>query len=646
MNSLRRSYDVLVVGAGHAGLEAALAAARQGMKTALVTINTDNIVYISCNPSIGGLGKSHIVAELHALGGEMPRLADKSAIQYKMLNQSKGLAVWSLRAQIDKHQYSRFAAEAAYTEDGLELIQDCIEELVMKGEGDKRHVVGARGQRGNLYEAKAVVLATGTFLGGKLYIGDHIQKGGRLGELSAEKLSQSLMQFDFKLSKFKTGSPPRIHKNSINFKILESEWGDTKRQYSFTGDTSLNKNPRLPCYITHTNAKTHAIIKENKDSSALYAGKMKGRGPRYCLSIEDKIFRFEGRDRHQLYLEPEGLDTSQYYINGLPSSLPEDVQYSFLRTIKGLEHVKIIKPAYAVEYDYLDPCHLRASLETKYCQGLYFAGQINGSSGYEEAAGQGFIAGLQAALKIKGKPEFSLHRKESYIAVMIDDLTLKGIEEPYRMFTSRAENRLFIRADNADRRLLAKGYHVGTVSCSCYKNFLKKEAELLRLKELFLQTKVSEELLTQLYQDGGLTGNLKEKTFAYLFRRGDLDFLSFAQKTAKFFSVDEELVMTAAADIKYEGYVKRQQRRNYQQEKMLSHLIPEAFNYKDISNLKKEALEKLSKIKPKTLEQAARIPGVTASDLEVLLLNLKRSKPAGSFPSRATQGNDSKIKKS
>ncbi len=613
---VKYEFDTVIVGAGHAGIEASLASARLGARTALITMNIDHIVYISCNPSIGGIGKSHIVMEIDALGGEMAKLSDLSAIQYKILNRSKGMAVWSLRAQIDKYLYSANAKSVLQHQDNLKIFQDTVSELVIKN----NKITGVKTERGVEFKCKSVVLCTGTFLKGKIYIGNYSTTGGRIGELSSNELSSSLKKYDFKLKRLKTGTPARVHKDSLDFSKMEIEPGDSEPRH-FSWLEGLNQNPRLPCYLTYTNLNTHKIIRKNKSKSPLFTGKIKGTGPRYCPSIEDKVFRFADKDRHQLYLEPEGLNTDEYYVNGLSSSLPEDVQHQFMKTIPGMEKVEIIKPAYAVEYDYIDPIHLTHTLESKFCTGLFFAGQINGTSGYEEAAGQGLIAGINAAHHCLKRKPFILDRFESYIGVMIDDLVLKGTKEPYRMFTSRAENRLALRLDNADLRLTHYGKELGLVTNAQWEIFSKRTQNIAKIRERLLK----EELPSNVIESSFNIKEISSRKLSYLIVRSDIDTEKLIELTKTQFNEKEADVLSAASDLKYAPYIQKQNKEFALVSKRLKTLIPKTFDYLKIIGLKKEALQKFTKIQPRNVEHASRIPGITPSDIQLLLYYLGRS---------------------
>ena len=596
-----RDYDAIVIGGGHAGIEAGLALARMGAETLLVTQSADTIGRMSCNPSIGGLAKGNLVREIDALGGEMGHLIDSTMIQMRMLNKRRGPAVQAPRAQADKFSYSRLAKETLEGEPHLHIFMDTVVDI-MTEDGKASGVVTERGWR---ISAKAVVMTTGTFMDGRIFIGEYDEMCGRLGEKAAIGLGDSLRSKGFHVGRMKTGTPARVRKSSLDFSRMEVQPGDVP-MLPFSFDNERIDRPSLPCYVTYTNEETHRIIRENIGRSPLYGGKIVGRGPRYCPSIEDKVVRFPDRERHQIFVEPEGLGTEEMYLNGLSSSLPEDVQHAFIHSIPGLRHAEIMRPAYAVEYDYLDPLDLYPSLESKILRSLFIAGQTNGTSGYEEAAAQGLIAGMNAAERLKGEKPFILSRTESYIGVLIDDLVTKGTKEPYRMFTSRAEYRLSLRHDTADQRLTPRGYAAGLVTEEKMKRLEKKMEDIRRVKEILQHTRL-----------GGKSAydTLKEP---------DRDIMTLGIPALS--SYPEQILTEAELDIRYAGYIDRQERELEKARKAENMEIPADFDYDSVDGISSESREKLKAVRPVSVGQAARISGVRVSDIAVLAVAVRSMK--------------------
>lgn len=622
-----KKYDIIVVGGGHAGIEAASAGARMGCLVGLFTMDKNALGRMSCNPAIGGTAKGHLVREIDALGGEMGKIADRSGIQFRMLNKSKGPAVWSPRSQNDRKLYSFEAAKIIHNIPNLELIEESVVEVFV----ENKKIAGIKTSLGNEYGCDALILSSGTFLNGLMHTGLKSIKGGRFGEQPSTGITESLTAIGFESGRLKTGTPPRLKKESINWDILEEQPGDENPQ-PFSHFTDIDNFPLLPqlsCYITYTDQDVHKTLEKGFHQSPMFTGLIKGVGPRYCPSIEDKIVRFADKERHQLFLEPEGLDSDLIYLNGFSTSLPEEIQLEALHKIRGLESVEMVRPGYAVEYDFFPPHQVDLTLETKLVEGLYFAGQINGTSGYEEAAAQGIVAGINAALKIQKRPEFVLKRSEAYIGVLIDDLVSKSTDEPYRMFTSRAEHRLLLRPDNADRRLFKYGYEFGLISKEVYSELKEREALIQSGIEFCSNTKISFKDLNEFLTEKGSSLVDSSETISKICKRPEIklrDILNsngFNSELVQTILEKDKVLEQIEIELKYEGYIKRQFETIEKLERYEDVKIPLTLNYSNIKQLSTEGREKLAKFKPRSIGQASRISGVTPSDISVLLIYLK-----------------------
>ena len=616
-------YDVAVIGAGHAGCEAALAAARLGFRTVVFTVSVDSIALMPCNPNIGGSSKGHLVREVDALGGEMGKVIDRTFIQSKMLNQSKGPAVHSLRAQADKADYSRAMRQVLEAQPGLDIRQMEVTDLLT----EDGHITGVQTYSGAIYHCRAVVLCTGTYLKARCIYGDVSMHTGPNGLQSANYLTDSLKSLGIKMYRFKTGTPARIDRNSIDFSRMEEQKGDERVvPFSFTTDPEDVQIDQVSCWLTYTNETTHEIIRNNLDRSPLFSGAIEGTGPRYCPSIEDKVVKFPDKNRHQVFIEPEGIHTTEMYVGGMSSSLPEDVQYAMYRSVPGLENAKIVRNAYAIEYDCIDARQLKPTLEFKNIEGLFSGGQFNGSSGYEEAAAQGLIAGINAARKLQGKEGIVIDRSQGYIGVLIDDLVTKESHEPYRMMTSRAEYRLLLRQDNADLRLTAIGHEVGLIDEKRYQNLLKKEEQIAQEIDRVNHTNVgTSEKVQQLLDSYGSTRLTSGTTLAELIRRPELSYDKLKKIDEDRPDLPWDVAEQVNINIKYEGYIKRQMKQVEQFKKLENRKIPENIDYNEIQSLRIEAKQKLSQIRPASIGQASRISGVSPADISVLLVYLSKT---------------------
>ena len=624
------SYDVVVIGAGHAGCEAAAAAARLGSRTLLVTIDMEKIASMSCNPAVGGVAKGQIVREIDALGGHMGRITDRSAIQFRMLNRSKGAAMWSPRAQCDKSQFSREWRHTLENTQNLYLWQDSVVEILVNQSGEKSRVKGVKTRMGVVIECSRVVLTTGTFLEGVMHCGESSAEGGRAGDQAAHGVTASLCKLGFESGRMKTGTPVRLDARTINFDALEMQEGDAEpSKFSYDLDTEVVKE-QLPCFMVYTSKRVHDILRTGFDRSPLFNGTISGIGPRYCPSIEDKLRTFADKEQHQLFLEPEGRSTNEYYLNGFSSSLPFEVQMEALRNIVGFEDVHVYRPGYAIEYDYFPPTQLKHTLETKLVDGLYFAGQVNGTTGYEEAAAQGLMAGINAHRKLQGSEPIVLKRDEAYIGVLIDDLVTKGVDEPYRMFTSRAEYRILLRQDNADLRLTPLGHEIGLVTEKNWENFVEKKSLVFSLISFAHEHSVRISEIESISKMKNLEAPTQGRKLYALVARNEFSFSELIEalpRVKKFIeanNITAEIIEQAEIQIKYRGYIEREKLLAEKLRRLENIIIPDGFDFSEMNALTIEARQKLTKIRPQTIGQASRIPGVSPADINVLLIKFGR----------------------
>ncbi len=624
------TYDIIVVGAGHAGCEAAAAAARLGSRTLLLTMDMQKIAAMSCNPAVGGVAKGQIVREIDALGGRMGVITDRSTIQFRMLNRSKGAAMWSPRAQCDKELFSRLWRKELENEQNLFIWQDSAVELIFDHSGDKPRVKGLKTRMGVVFHAEAVILTAGTFLAGLMHCGERSAEGGRAADAASQGISESLAEIGFEVGRMKTGTPARIDARLIDFSVMEIQEGDAEpSKFSFSVDTQAVKEQK-PCYLVYTSPEVHSTLRTGFDRSPLFNGTIHGIGPRYCPSIEDKLRTFAEKEQHQLFLEPEGWDTNEYYINGFSSSLPQEIQLEALRKIRGLESAHVYRPGYAIEYDYFPPTQLRHSLETKLVDNLYFAGQVNGTTGYEEAAAQGLMAGINAHRKLQGSEPIVLKRDEAYIGVLIDDLVTKGVDEPYRMFTSRAEYRILLRQDNADLRLTPLGHEIGLVTEKNWKNFVEKKSLVFSLISFAHEHSVRISEIESVSKMKNLEAPTQGRKLYALVARNEFSFSELIEalpRVKKFIeanNITAEIIEQAEIQIKYRGYIEREKLLAEKLCRLENIIIPDGFDFSEMNALTIEARQKLTKIRPQTIGQASRIPGVSPADINVLLIKFGR----------------------